>query len=201
MNRNIPDKYDEEYKRFAKALNNENQNQNQKQNAQDCEKLNEFNDTFVSNKENKKNKNHIIQKEDSELPNLLQQFNSSTGPTSATTKNAKQNSSKINTTSTQINNSKSKNISDEVDLDDSLLSDNLFNLEKDSDKIEKIKQKMSKRYDILEDIPFFDIFDYSQIPDSVMEEMKEKSLKKITIEKNRIFLGNKRKKYNKKYNK
>ena len=201
MNRNIPDKYDEEYKRFAKALNNENQNQNQKQNAQDCEKLNEFNNTFVSNKENKKNKNHIILKEDSELQNLLQQFNSSTGPTSATTKNAKKNSSEINTTSTQINNTKSKNISDEVDLDESLLSDNLFNLEKDSDKIEKIKQKMSKRYDILEDIPFFDIFDYSQIPDSVMEEMEEKSLKKTTIKKDRIFLRNKRKKYNKKYNK
>ena len=201
MNRNIPDKYDEEYKRFAKALNNENQNQNQNQNAQDCEKLNEYNDTFVSIKENKKNKNHIIQNEGPELPNLLQQFNSSTGPTLATTKNTKNNSSKINTASTQINNSKSKNISDEVDLDDSLLSDNLFNLEKDSDKVDKIKQKMSKRYDILEDIPFFDIFDYSQIPDSVMEEMKEKSLKKITIEKNRIFLGNKRKKYNKKYNK
>ena len=201
MNRNIPDKYDEEYKRFAKALNNENQNQNQKQNAQDCEKLNEFNNTFVSNKENKKNKNRIIQNEGPELQNLLQQFNSSTGPTSATTKNAKKNSSEINTTSTQINNAKSKNISDEVDLDDSLLSDDVFNLEKDSDKVEKIKQKMSKRYDILEDIPFFDIFDYSQIPDSVMEEMEEKSLKKTTIKKDRIFLRNKRKKYNKKYNK
>ena len=74
-------------------------------------------------------------------------------------------------------------------------------MEKDSDKVEKIKQKMSKRYDILEDIPFFDIFDYSQIPDSVMEEMEEKSLKKTTIKKDRIFLRNKRKKYNKKYNK
>ena len=164
MIRNTPDKKDEEYKRLIKALNNINQNQNQ--NAQDCEKLNEFSITIGSNKKNEK---LIIQKEDPKLQNLLEQFNSSTGPTSTTTKNAKNKSSNINTTSTKINNTKSKNIIDEVNLDDHLL----FDLEKDSDKIEKTKQKMSIKYDKLEDIPSFDIFDYSKIPDSVLKEMKE----------------------------
>ena len=190
MIRNTPDKYDEEYMRFVKALYNKNQNQNQ--NAQDDEKLNEFSITFGSNRKNKKLR---IQKEEApKLLNLLEQFNSLTGPTSAKTKNTKNNSSNINTTSTKINNTNGNNIIDEVNLDNYLLCDNLFNLEKDSDKVEKIIQKMSIRYDKLEDIPSFDIFDYSQIPDSVMKEMKEISLKKNNHKKKGIFLKKKRKK-------
>lgn len=189
MNRNTPDKYDEEYMRFVKALYNKNQNQNQ--NAQDDEKLNESIIAIVSIEKNKK---HRIQKDDSDFPNLLEQFNSLTGPTSAKTKNTKNNFSKISTTYTKINNTNGNNIIDEVNLDNYLLCDNLFNLEKDSDKVEKIIQKMSIRYDKLEDIPSFDIFDYSQIPDSVMKEMKEISLKKNNHKKKGIFLKKKRKK-------
>lgn len=190
MIRNTPDKKDEEYMRLLNALSNINQNQNH------GEKLNEFSITIGSNKKKKK---LIIQKEVPKLQNLLEQFNSSTGPTSTRTKNAKNNSSNINTMSTKINNTKSKNIIDEVNLDDHFLFDNLFDLEKDSDKIEKIKQKMSIKYDKLEDIPSFDIFDYSKIPDSVLKEMKEISLRKNkkNYKKEGIFLRKKRKKNSK----